>query len=172
MTTTFTAEPGRRILFTGYGGTDIAHPGVITGIADDGALLVRLDGQRSNLKICPERLPASKRLTLLEEAGPVPPLPMGRFVPTAADFSGAWEGVPVCEFEDGDIVVLTGDPGRADSALAVYCRDMDMDREYLPAMEPRWVVFEWQPEGAECPWFMTFADAGDDMAVRIHYVRA
>jgi len=168
------AVPGRRVLFTGYCGTTTEYPGVITGITDDGALRVRLDGKRSNLHIDPTTMPPSKELVLLDEVGPVPDLPMGRFHPTADDFLGEWEGVLVTDFPDGDIVLLSGDQDAAQKALAAYAADMGMDPEFMhfEDLAARWAVFAWQPEDAECPWLMDFAEPGDDMALRIHYLPA
>lgn len=174
MTETLIAEPGRRVVFTGYGGTTIPYPGVITGIADSGALLIRLDGSRSSLHITPERLPATKSLRLLDEVGPVPELPMGRFRPTVADMSGEYAGVPVAELEEGDIVLLTADADAAHAALAAYATAMDMDLEFMAVdrLAARWVVFEWQPEGAECSWLMDIATEGGDMVLPVYYLPA
>jgi hypothetical protein len=94
------------------------------------------------------------------------------FRPTASDFGGAWEGVLVTECWDLDIVVLTADRDLASRALAAYCTDMGMDRELLPPLESRWVIFERQPEGAESLWAMKAATEGDEQALRIHHVPA
>lgn len=169
-----TAEVGRRILFTGYGGTTIAHPGVITAIHDDGTLLIRLYGMRSNLRINPKTLPATKSLQLLDEVGPVPALPMGRFQP-AKGRSGFEEymGVLVSTFGEDEVVLVTGDIGRAVIAVNAYLRasggyDDIVDGDLLP----QWAVFEWQPEDADHDWVMDSADEGDDQAIRIYYLPA
>jgi hypothetical protein len=98
---------------------------------------------------------------------------MGRFHPTADDFGGDWEGVPVFQCESEDIVILTGDQLRATVALDAFCQDMGIDREYLPAMQLRWAVFEWEPEDADYPWTVRWdAAESDAQAIRIHYLPA
>lgn len=176
MTDTLHTEAvvGRRVEFAYYRDKDTYLPGIITRITDDPASLrVRLDGARSNLAV-----PADyEGIRYLNEVVPVPALPMGRFHPTVADFDGSlYAGVPACEFEDGDIVILTADPETARAALPEYCKAMDMDPDYvdlaLNQLNPRWVVFEWEPEDAECRWLMNFADEGADMAIHVHYLPA
>lgn len=166
------AQPGRRVEFAYYSDPDLYLPGVITGIDHDQArsVLIRLDGARSNLHIPPNY----KGLRYLDAIGPVPELPMGRFHPTSADLGGAWEGVPVCQFEDEDVIVLTPRRDAAVTALTAYCTDMDWDLELVDPgrMVARWAVFERQPEDAESPWLMNVADKGDDMALLIHYLPA
>ncbi|WP_328545400.1 hypothetical protein [Streptomyces europaeiscabiei] len=176
MTSTLTekAVTGRHVTFTHYRNLSDGptRPGIITGTEPgyNGALLarVRLDGERSNLCVPVDY----EGLTYLDQITDVPELPMGRFHPTADDFGGDWEGVPVCSLDNEAIVILTADRLRAAGALAAFCKDMGFDREYLPSMEDRWAVFEWQPEDAEIPWFMDLAEQGDDQAIHIHYLPA
>jgi hypothetical protein len=81
--------------------------------------------------------------------------------------------VPVFQCESEDIVILTGDQHQADAALGAFCKDMLIDREFLPAMQARWAVFEWEPEDSEYPWTVSWdASEGDDQAIRIHYLPA
>ncbi|MFB7592384.1 hypothetical protein [Streptomyces sp. NPDC056169] len=168
------AVAGRRVEFAYYRDQDVYLPGIITAITDDPASLrVRLDGTRSNLACRADY----EGIRYLDQVIPVPDLPMGRFHPTVRDFDGTlYAGIPVCEFEDEDIVLLTPDPTTARAALAAYLDDHGMDPEYHrhhpDCLELRWVVFEWQPEDAECPWLMTFGTGGADMAVQIHYLPA
>jgi hypothetical protein len=170
------AVAGRRVTFTYHRDRNLpeptAYPGIITGTEPgySGSLLakVRLDGRRSNLRIPLDY----EGLHYLDEVIPVPDLPMGRFHPTADDFGGDWEGVPVCSLDNEAIVILTADRLRAAVALAAFCKDMGFDQEYLPSMEDRWAVFEWQPEDAEIPWFMDLAEQDDDQAIHIHYLPA
>ena len=166
------AVVGRRVEYAYHRDQNVYLPGIITAITDDPASLrVRLDGTRSTLACRADY----DGIRYLDDVTPVPALPMGRFHPTARDFSGTYAGIPVCEFEDGDIVLLTADPAAARAALLAYFQDQDMDPDYhdLDLLELRWVVFEWQPEDAECPWLMTFGAAeDDDMALQIHYLPA
>jgi hypothetical protein len=177
MTSTLTekAVVGRRIMFTYYRDLEKPappeHPGVITELVPDqgASVRLRLDGKRSSLHVPPDY----QGLRYLDEVGPVPGLPMGRFTPTADDFGGDWEGVPVFQCESEDIVILTGDQLRAAVALHAFCQDMGIDREFLPAMQARWAVFEWEPEDADYPWTVRWdAVQGDDQAIRIHYLPA
>lgn len=182
MTTTTqpTAEAGRRILFTGYGGIDRAFPGVITAVAPDGDLTIRLDGSRTTLRITPATLPASKSLELLGEIGPVSELPMGRFQPGLQHpgMDCAYDGVLVLEFDEGDLAAITDDRGKAEAAIATHLRErLGMDDESsisdeLKALKPQWAAFEWQPEEAEHVWWWESAEEGDDQAIRIHYLPA
>ncbi len=171
------AVPGRRVEFTYYPDLNKAdrpaYPGIITGTEPglSGALRarIRLDGTRCNLSIPVDY----DGITYLDEVVAVPELPMGRFTPTADDFGGAWDGVPIVQCESEDIVILTGDQTRAAVALRAFCKDMGIDRDYLPAMQSRWAVFEWQPEDAEIPWIVSWdAAEGDDQAVQIHFLPA
>ena len=144
-------------------------PGIITSITDDPASLrIRLGSARSTIAVRADY----ENLRYLDQVMPVPELPVGRFHPTVADMQGEFAGVPVCEFEDGDVLVLTAEPAAARAALAAYCTEMDMGLELVDLLEAHWVVFEWQPEDAECPWLMDFAKQGDDMAIQIHYLPA
>lgn len=184
MTVTLTekAVVGRRVTFTYYRDLDQtdgpAYPGIITGTEPgyNGGLMarIRLDGKRSNLSI-----PVGyEGITYLDEVTEVPDLPMGRFHPTVDDFGDAWEGgdgtfVPILQCESEDIVILTDDRRSAAVALDAFCKDMGIDREYLPAMQPRWAVFEWEPEDAEYPWTVNWdAAEGDDQALHIYYLPA
>lgn len=170
---------GRRVKFTYYNNLQsdsetVWHHGIITaidpGLTDVMLASIRLDGERwSRLRIPTDH----EGLRYLDQVVPVPDLPMGRFTPTADDFDGAWEGVPVfqCEFED--IVILTDDQTRAAVALHAFCKDMLIDREYLSAMQSRWAVFEWEPEGAHYPWTVNWdAAEDDDQALHIYYLPA
>ena len=176
------AVTGRRVEFTYYRDLDQpdspAYPGVITGTETgvSGALVarIRLDGSRSNLHI-----PAGyEGLRYLDEVGPVPELPMGRFIPVADDRNGFYEraGVLLAVIgEDGEeFVFLTDTRDKAREAAGAYLAETGWDLDYvdLDALTPRWVVFEWEPEDAECPWFMNAAAEGDDQALRVHYLPA
>jgi len=180
MTTAmFTAEPGRRVTFTGFASTPTPRPGVITA-TDGDALLIRLDGHRFNLRITPATLPPTKHLHLLDEIGPVPVLPMGRFTPVPDDYAGIWE-------HDGVVYVTTGEEGEnvlvitldRDTAVAVMTAhftdigyDVDRDDVNFDLLEPLWAVFEWQPEDADSPWLWSEAKQGDDLAVHVYYLPA
>ncbi|WP_329203868.1 hypothetical protein [Streptomyces sp. NBC_01435] len=162
---------GRRVEFAYYRDQDVYLPGIITALTEDVASLrIRLDGARSNLAVRPDY----EHLRYLDEVGPVPDLPMGRFTPTAADFDGEYAGIPVVQFEEGETVLLTPDNSKARAALAEFAEDMQIAPDYAdPAgLVTRSVVFEWQPEDAECPWLMDFADADADHAIQIHYLPA
>ncbi|MFI6653232.1 hypothetical protein ACIBI8_37285 [Streptomyces sp. NPDC050529] len=165
------AVVGRRVEFAHYRDQDTYLPGIITAITEDPASLrIRLDGHRSSLACRPEY----DGIRYLDEVGPVPDLPMGRFTPTAADFDGEYAGIPVVQFEEGNTVLLTTDNDKAREALAAFAEDMQIAPDYAdPAdLVTRWVVFEWQPEDAECPWLMNFANPDADHALRIHYLPA
>jgi hypothetical protein len=174
------AVRGRRVTYAYYNARNGAQPGIITGTktATNGVLLalVRLDGTRSSIHIPADH----KDLTYLDKIEPVPDLPMGRFHPstTVLGFDFAYEGVAVCEFEDGDAVAVTDDRAKAEAAIATYLReaagvDDEGDvRQQLGDLKPEWVVFEWQPEGSECVWLMNEATEGDDLAVHVYYLPA
>lgn len=176
-TATLTAEPGRRITFTGFASTPTPRPGVITAIDGD-ALLIRLDGHRFNLRITPDLLPPTKHLHLLDEIGPVPALPMGRFTPVPDDCAGIWEhdGTPyVTVGEEGEnVLVITGDRNTAIAVMTGHFTDMDIDLKYVDfdSMQGLWAVFEWQPEDADSPWLWSEAKQGDDLAVHAYYLPA
>lgn len=174
------AVVGRRVEFTFYRDLDTpdghAYPGIITGTEPglSGALLarIRLDGKRSTLTIPV----AYEGLTYLDQVVPVPDLPMGRFTPAADDMNGFYEhsGVLVLAIgEDGeDLVVITDDKEKAFTAAIGYGPELGFDPDYFDRedMQARWVVFEWQPEDAECAWFMNPAAEGDDQAVHVYYL--
>jgi hypothetical protein len=184
MTTTQTvypkAEAGRRVLYTRY--RDLPqgpeYPGVITSVDPDepgASLLVRLDGTRSNLFVRPNY----EGLRYLDEVGPVPELPMGRFTPVASDTNGFYEtaGVLLAVIgEDGeDFVILTGDQDKAREAVTVYAAEIGMDLDFIDfgLLHPYWAVFEWEPEDAECPWTVRWdASESDDQAVHIFHLPA
>lgn len=166
------AVVGRRVEFAYHRDLTTYLPGIITALTDDPASLrVRLDGRRTNLACCADY----DGLRYLDEVVPVPNLPMGVFTPTVQDFGGiAYAGVPVCELDDEDIVILTADPVAARAALFAYCNGQDIDPEYgdEELLLATWAVFEWQPEDAESPWHVTFDAQGVDGAVQIHYLPA
>ena len=166
------AVVGRRVEFAYYRDKDTYLPGIITAITDDPASVrVRLDGARSTVACRADY----EGIRYLDTVVPVPDLPMGAFTPTAADFHGPlYAGVPVCQLDDEDIVILTGDPDAARAALVAYCKAQDMDPEYgeEEPLQATWGVFEWQPEDAESPWLMTFDAKGADGAIQIHYLPA
>jgi hypothetical protein len=188
MTTPTLAEKavtGRRVTFTYYRDLDQAdapaHPGIITGTEPgySGALLarIRLDGTRSNLHIPVDY----DGITYLDQVVPVPVLPMGRFIPTADQLEGEWEGVLLCSIgEDGDLIALTTDHDMAVRAMSVYRREMagclynpEADAVDARDVQARWAVFEWEPEDAECPWTVDWdAAEGDDQALHIYYLPA
>ncbi|MFJ6348619.1 hypothetical protein ACIQKB_03980 [Streptomyces sp. NPDC092046] len=175
------ATVGRRVAFTHHRDLSKAcrdQIGIITAI-DTGqraALRIRLDGSRSNLNVAPDY----EGLRYLDEVVPVPELPMGRFQPSAQHpgMDYIYDGVLVVEFEDGDMVAITEDRARAEAAVATYLRDQagiddEADiREALADLTSRRVVFEWEPEDAECAWFMNPAVEGDDQALGVHYLPA
>jgi hypothetical protein len=172
MPDTLPAEVGRRIILTGYSGTTIPYPGIITDVT--GPLVhVRLDGHRSYLEISAD----SPKLRYLDEVVPVPVLPMGRFYPTSDDLGFEYDGVPIGEFEDGDVIALTTDPAKAAAAINRFDREMAGEAYYDPEfavtardVELRWAYFEWQPEDAECQWLVHWATAADDKAIQLHYL--
>lgn len=180
MTGTLTekAVRGRRVTYAYSHGDQKQRPGVITGTKTNahGVLLalVRLDGARSNLHVPADH----ENLTYLDEVGEVPELPMGRFHPstTGLGFDFQYDGVLVCGFEDGDAVAVTTDQGKAAAAVATWMREVEgIDdehtiRESVGWMKPQWVVFEWEPEDAECVWLMNPAQEGDDQAVHVYYL--
>lgn len=168
------AQTGRRVTFAHHY-DPIAHPGIITSVLD-GAVKVRLDGQRSSIHV-----PIGfEGLRYLDDVVSVPSLPMGRFRPTAKDLGDfVFDGVAVVAFdEDEDAIMLTDDPAKAVAAAGTYLREVcDIDdestiRDEVKRLVKRWVVFEWQPEGAECPWLMDWASEGDDMDVQLYYLPA
>ncbi|GAX57253.1 hypothetical protein [Streptomyces olivochromogenes] len=176
------AVVGRRVEFAYYrslhnDSETLYLPGIITAVTDDVASLrVRLDGQRSNLALCPDY----EGLRYLEQVVPVPALPMGRFQPgtqhPGMDF--AYDGVLVVQFEEDDMVAITADRDKAEAAVATYLReqcgidDESTIRDELAELKPKAVVFEWEPEGAECAWLMNWADEGDGQALQVHYLPA
>jgi hypothetical protein len=180
ITLTEKAVAGRRVTYAYTSGDKKQRPGVITDTktATNGVLLVmvRLDGARSSLHVPADH----ENLTYLDEIGPVPELPMGRFHPSATSlgFDFQYDGIPVCGFEDGDAVAVTDEPSRAAAAIATFLREAEgIDdehtiRESLAWLKPRWVVFEWEPEDAECVWLMNPSSEGDDQAVRVYYLPA
>lgn len=183
MTSTLAkAVAGRRVTFTYHRDRGLpnppAHPGVITGTEPgySGHLLakVRLDGTRSNLHIPID----SEGLTYLDQVGPVPELPMGRFIPAADDRTGFYEraGVLVATIgEDGeDLVILTSDPDKAREAARAHDAEVgvDVDSVDYALMRPKRAYFEWQPEDAECPWFVNWTEEGDDQALQLYYLPA
>ena len=181
MSSTLTekAVAGRRVTYA-YINDPKRRPGVITGTktAANGVLLalVRLDGARSNLHIPADH----EQLNYLDEVGEVPELSMGRFHPstTSLGFDFQYDGVLVCGFEEGDAVAVTTPQPKAEAASASYLREVEgIDdeptvRECIAWMKPRWVVFEWEPEDAECVWLMNPASEGDDQAVHVYYLPA
>ncbi|MEU1497337.1 hypothetical protein [Streptomyces sp. NPDC005732] len=168
------AEIGRRITYAYTGARPPQQPGVIT-FATEGAVWVRLDGQRSSMY-----MPADQKgLTYLDEVGPVPELPMGRFQPSlqCPGMDYAYDGVIVLEFEEEDMAALTADRVAAEAAVATYLReqlgvDEDAIGDHLAELKLQWVVFEWEPEDAECAWLMNRAAEGDDQALQVHYLPA
>ena len=178
------AVVGRRVEFAYYRSLhDEAEtlwaPGIVTGTETgvNGGLLarVRLDGKRSTLTV-----PVGyDGLRYLDQIVPVPELPMGRFTPVADDMNAFYENNGVlfaAVGEDGeDLVVLTGDVDVAKAVALAWAKDtgLDLDEDDLKYLEPRWAVFEWEPEDAECPWTVRWdASEGDDQAIRIHYLPA
>jgi hypothetical protein len=173
MTLTLHAQAvvGRRVEFAYYRDRDTYLPGIITAITDDPASVrVRLDGARSTVACRADY----DGIRYLDTVVPVPDLPMGTFTPTVADFGGiAYANIPVCQLDDEDIVILTGDSDAARAALVAYCQAQGIDPEY--AEDPllaTWAVFEWQPEDSESPWHVTFETEGADGAVQLHYLPA
>lgn len=181
MTTTETrhpkAEAGRRVTYEFYNARK-PHPGVITRTKTTGngdlIALVRLDGQRSSMHV-PVDLDG---LTYLDEIGPVPELPMGRFQPNLQHPGIDWEydGVIVVRFEEGDLAAITADRAKAEAAVATFLRERDGIEDEsdisdeLAELKPQWAVFEWEPEDAECAWLMNYATENDDQALQVHYL--
>ena len=177
QTTHSKAEIGRRVLFTRYSDLNNPNrpqtPGIITGLnpQQGASVKIRLDGRRSTFYCRPD----FEGLRYLDQVVPVPELPMGRFKPTPDDVEGVWEGVPVCSIsEDGDIVLLTTDRDAAVRAATAYLKDAwaDLDFVHWDALQLRWAYFEWQPEDAECEWFMHWTHEGDDHALHLYYLPA
>ncbi|MFE9812347.1 hypothetical protein [Streptomyces sp. NPDC005548] len=179
MTSTQTAYPkahtGRRVAFIRY--RDLPNgpqtEGIITGVDLEqpaSQLLIRLDGARSNLHVRPNY----EGLTYLDEVVPVPELPVGPFTPVANDLNGFYErdGLVVAAVgEDGeDLVAITDDRDKAFAAVVGHGTQVgyDMDDFEREDLDARWVVFEWQPDDAECTWFMNPAAEGDDQAVHVY----
>ena len=180
MSTTLEAKAvvGRRITLTYRYDAELPDPpvwsGIITGVSDDKtSLWIRPDGKRYNLAARTDY----EGLTYLDEVVPVPALPMGPFVPTAADMVGVWEGVPLSMLgEDGeDLILLTDDRDKAYAAALAYAREVLIDVEYVDKEDMRscWAVFTWEPEDAESPWTVDWSAAeGDEKAVHIYYLPA
>jgi hypothetical protein len=174
MTTSLTAEPGRRVIFTGYASSPTPYPGVITGIDETGAYLIRLDGERSNLWIHPDVLPDTKSLQLLDEIGPVPELPMGPFAPIADIRNAIYEkgGVlyAVIGEDSEDLIVVTEDLDVAKGVARQHAEDagLALDEVALEKFSPEWSQFVWEPEGALCPWVWTPASKDDEYAVHVY----
>ncbi|MFE1612697.1 hypothetical protein ACLQ17_25650 [Streptomyces sp. DT197] len=161
MTAPLTAEPGRRVIIKGRNA-----PGVITA-TDEGVLMVRVDGTRCSQPVL------QGGLQLLDEIGPVPALPKGPFLPTAELLKAeVFGGVAVVELDGGDLLALDGDPVRAAAAMRAHERSYDRPLYGLVAekMQARWVVFVWEPEGAECEWVVEDVEAGTEQAVQVRYV--
>jgi hypothetical protein len=177
------AVVGRRIEFAYYSNLHsdeptVWHPGIITALEPGypGVTLacIRIDGRRnSNLKIRLDRECAGLRY--LNQVVDVPPLPMGRFTPTAVALKAeTHEGVPVFELEEGDLFTLTADRDVAMRAITSYAKahgwyvaDLTSDR-----LKSQWSVFEWEPEGADYDWLMNDAAEGDEHAIRTYYLPA
>jgi hypothetical protein len=184
-TTTITVHAqaviGRRIEFAYYSSRHspeptVWHPGIITELNPglNGTVLahLRLDGTRRSALHIPVD---SEGLRYLDEVTTVPALPMGRFAPTAAELKAeTYEGVPVFELEDGDLVILTDDRDRAGRVLAAYAKAHAWVIDGLgpDRLKAQWVVFEWAPEDAEYDWHMNDADQGDEHAVHTYYLPA
>lgn len=180
MSSTLTekAVAGRRIELTYYRDLQLTnppiHPGVITIVTDGASTVwVRLDGKRYNVAARSDY----QGLRYLDEVGPVPELPVGRFQPTPADMLGVWHDVPLATIgEDGeDLILLTTDRDKATTAAIAYARETDIDPDYVDydALKPCWAVFEWAPEDAEFAWSVRWdAAQGDDQAVHIFYLPA
>jgi hypothetical protein len=102
---------------------------------------------------------------------------MGRFRPTPQHpgFDFQYDGVLIVEFEEGDLAAITANRTKAEATVATYLRKYhDLDeaavRDELAELKPQRVVFEWQPEDAECAWLMNPADESDDQALQVHYL--
>lgn len=176
------AVVGRRVAFTYHRDLQKVSRdqlGVITGIDTEqprNVLKIRLDGSRSNLYVQPDY----EGLHYLDEVGPVPALPMGRFTPAAKHpgIDYVYDGVIVVQFEEDDLAALTPDRDKAEAAVATYLRehcgidDETAIRDELAELKQQWVVFEWEPEDAECAWLMNLAAEGDEHALQVHYLPA
>lgn len=174
------AVVGRRVELTYYRDLERdqppAHPGIITGVGEDKASVwIRLDGKRYNLAARADY----QGLHYLDEVVPVPALPMGRFTPAPDDMLGVWEGVPLSTIgEDAEaLIIITDDRAKAWEAASAYFREVgiDIDPDYQDADDllPKWAVFEWEPEDAECPWTVNWdAAEGDDQAIQLYYLPA
>ena len=175
------AVVGRRIEFAYYSNLHsdeptVWHPGIITALNPglNGTVLahLRLDGRRrSALHITT----GYEGLRYLDEVVDVPPLPMGRFTPTAETLKAeVHEGVPVVELEEGDLFALTADRDIAVRAMTGYAKAHDWYVDDLTSdrLKAQWSVFEWAPLDAEYDWHMNDAAEGDDMAVHAYYLPA
>lgn len=168
------AVVGRRVELALYRDKDNYLPGIITAVTgDEAALRIRLDGKRYSIPVRADH----PYLRYLDEVVPVPALPMGRFVPTAEDMLGVWEGVPLATIgEDGeDLILLTDDPVKAQAAAAAFDAEVGIDLAAIDyeSMRACWAVFTWEPEDAPSPWTVNWdAAEGDGLAVQIHYLPA
>ncbi len=166
------AVVGRRIIHD-HAARKQKLPGIITGLNDGeaGGFFVRLDGDRDSVFV-PSKF--AWRVTFLDEVTEVPALPMGPFTPTGRDI-GEYAGVMVCELASEDVIVLTADLKAARTGLTAYLHQAGWDLDYVDwdRLEPRWAVFEWEPEGSDALWTVRWdASEGDDHAVHIYYLPA
>jgi hypothetical protein len=102
--------------------------------------------------------------------------PTGRFKPTLEDLGGfAWEGVPVCQIDDGILIALTINRGKAVAALNAYLllalgvhdapiHGRDVTLRYGIG------VFEWEPEDADTPWSVRLVPKPDPTTVHLHRI--
>ena len=101
-----------------------------------------------------------------------------RFRPVPDDDLGFWEhdGVPFATVGEDceNVLVLTNDRDTAVKVATAHFADVGIDLDYVnfDSMQALWAVFEWEPEGAECPWLWSPADEGDDLAVHVYYLPA
>ena len=73
-----------------------------------------------------------------------------------------------------NVLILTSDRATATTVATAHFAEVGVDLEFVDfdAMRALWAVFEWEPEGAECPWLWSPAAEGDDQAVPVHYLPA
>jgi hypothetical protein len=99
-----------------------------------------------------------------------------RFKPTLADLGGfAWEGVPVCQIDDGILIALTINRGKAVTALNAYLvlvlgiHDAPIHGRNF-ALRYGIGVFEWESDDADSPWSMRLVPKPGPTTVHLHRI--
>ncbi|KPI31407.1 hypothetical protein OV320_2623 [Actinobacteria bacterium OV320] len=161
------AVPGRLITYT-HPVTSQVLPGIIAAIDEGNLLRLRFDGHRLTLTV-PD---ATDKVTYLDMGTlPAPdPEPGDRFHPIPEELTGAWQRIPVHQFDTGELIALTDDHDQAVAALTAFRVSQGWEPELvdLTALELAYAAFEWLPEDAGTAWSMTPAVEGDDQAIHLH----